>query len=217
MERTREAIRRSKTLAGPFPSFVPTHAKESPYALFLDWFQAALDHGVTEPHAMTLSTADRDGYPDARVLILKDVDEQGWYFASSSASRKGEQLQDNPYAALTFYWPPLGRQIRIRGTVGRMGKELSAQDFLNRGETARAIALLDRQSTILSEQGELDRALADQLAMVRQTPGLVAPTWTLYRLTAEEAEFWQGDEERRHIRLRYTRVGEGWTQTWLWP
>lgn len=216
MEQIRKKIRSSKTLAGPFPPFHTEAAEEYPHELFLKWFHEALKSGVYEPHSMTLSTVDRDGAPDARVLIMKDIDERGWYFASSLVSNKGRQIGNNPEVALTFYWPLIGRQVRIRGKAIPMGKEISAKDFLNRGFVARAIALIDKQSSILDKRQDFDEALKKQMDRVRQTPDLVSSSWTLYRVEANEVEFWQANEERKHIRLRY-RLDEGrWIKNLLW-
>ncbi|GIP31019.1 pyridoxal 5'-phosphate synthase [Paenibacillus sp. J2TS4] len=186
MEQIRKKIRSSKTLAGPFPPFHTDAAGEYPHELFLEWFQEAFENGVHEPHSMTLSTVDLDGTPDARVLILKDIDEKGWYFASSSVSNKGRQIGTNPEVALTFYWSLIGRQLRIRGKAIPMGKELSAKDFLNRGIVARATALIDKQSSILVKRQDFDEALREQMNRVRQTPDLVSSSWTLYRVEAKE-------------------------------
>ncbi len=104
-----------------------------PTLLFERWLCEAIDEGVPEPHAMTLSTCDGGGVPDARILILKDVDEQGWWFATSRVSAKGGQLGERPAAALTFYWPLQARQVRVRGPVVTGSPERSAADFLARG------------------------------------------------------------------------------------
>ncbi|MFD0716041.1 pyridoxal 5'-phosphate synthase [Paenibacillus sp. GCM10027626] len=216
MEQIRNQLRAIKSLAGPFPSFHVEEASERPYELFLEWLGGAIEHGVHEPHAMTLSTIDHDGTPDARVLILKDVDERGWYFASSLESRKGQQIACNPGVALTFYWPGLGRQIRIRGKAVSMAEELSAQDFLNRGAVARAIALIGKQSAILDKREDFEEAFEQQMNRISQTPDVVAPSWTLYRVEAQEVEFWQGNEERKHKRLRYRLDGEKWIKNLLW-
>jgi len=216
MNNTRKIIKESKTLVGPFPAFNIEEAMESPHELFLEWFQVAIDNGVHEPHAMTLSTTDHKGYPDARVLILKDLDEYGWYFASSAKSNKGKQIKDNPRVALTFYWSVIGRQVRVRGKVVDMGEDKSSQDFLNRGHVARAIALIDKQSSILEEQSDFEEALIQQLNIVKNHPTLVSPSWTLYRVVAEEVEFWQGNEERKHVRLRYVLEGDKWVKNLLW-
>ncbi len=216
MDNIRDILKKSKTLVGPFPTFKNEEVSETPYELFLEWFQLALNHGVHEPHSMTLSTTDHNGFPDARILILKDVDKYGWYFASSSLSEKGRQIEFNPNVALTFYWSLVGRQVRIRGQVIKMDKDISAKDFLARGAVARAIALLGKQSSILKEKRELDEALVEQLYKLEQNPNIIYPSWTLYRVNANEVEFWKADEERKHIRLKYTQDGEKWIKRLLW-
>jgi pyridoxamine 5'-phosphate oxidase len=217
MDGTRKVIRQSKTLKGPFPGFNISAVPELPYQLFLEWFQVAIDNGVHEPHAMTLSTTDENGDPDARVLIIKDVDENGWYFASSSLSEKGKQLEINPNAAMTFYWSPIGRQIRIRGQAIKLDKKMSAEDFLNRGTVARAIALLGKQSLILKGEHEFEEALARQLEILEQDLTIVYPSWTLYRLAPKEVEFWQANQNRKHKRLKYMLDGDKWIKNLLWP
>lgn len=216
MERIRENIRALQSLAGPLPAFFTDDAQDDPHELFLEWFQTAIDNGVHEPHSMTLSTIDPDGTPDARVLILKDVDDKGWYFASSSESNKGKQMKTNPSVALTFYWSLIGRQVRIRGQAVPMGQELSAIDFLNRGIIARAIALIGKQSAVLDDRFKFDEALKEQMNLLRDNPDIVSPSWTLYRVDASVVEFWQGNEERKHIRLRYQPNGNRWNKELLW-
>lgn len=212
----REEIRSSRTLAGPFPPFPTEDASEYPHELFLEWFHEAYENGVHEPHTMTLSTIDHDGTPDARVLILKDVDELGWYFASSAESRKGRQIGRNPGVSLTFYWSSIGRQVRIRGKAVPMGKEHGAKDFLKRGAVARAIALIGKQSSVLDNREDCEEALKEQMNRIEHTPTLVSPSWTMYRVEATEAEFWQGNEDRNHIRLIYRLDGGNWIKQLLW-
>ena len=144
MGNARELLRKLSSLAGPLPSFDTSACASTPEAQFLAWLGEAVAAGVQEPHAMTLSTADDDCHPDARVLILKDLDEQGWHFAASAASPKGVQLSRHPEAALTFYWPKVGRQVRIRGAVVALDCEKNAADFLARPQGSRAGALLAR-------------------------------------------------------------------------
>ena len=216
MEEIRKVIKQSKTLVGPFPPFNVENLPEHPYDLFLEWFQVAIENGVHEPHSMTLSTTDHNGYPDARVLIIKDVNQHGWYFASSSESEKGKQIEYNPHVALTFYWSEIGRQVRVRGKAIKMDKEVCAQDFLKRGAVARAIALLGKQSTIMNEQQEADEALRNQMAILEEHPNLVYPSWTLYRTVPEEVEFWQAQEDRNHIRLKYFFKKDHWLKHLLW-
>ncbi|WHX41294.1 pyridoxal 5'-phosphate synthase [Mesobacillus sp. AQ2] len=216
MEDIRKVIRQSKTLVGPFPPFNVEDTAEHPYDLFLEWFQVAIDNGVNEPHSMTLSTTDANGCPDARVLIIKDVDQHGWYFASSSESEKGKQIENNPHVAMTFYWSEIGRQVRIRGKAVKMDQEVCTQDFLKRGTVARAIALLGKQSTVMNRQQEADEAVRNQMAILQQQPNLVYPSWTLYRTVAEEVEFWQAQEDRNHIRLKYFSEKDHWLKRLLW-
>lgn len=216
MDQVRSKLKSSKTLVGPFSPFHIEDADESPYLLFLKWYQEALEHGIHEPHSMTLSTVGVDGTPDARVLILKDVDAAGWYFASSANSMKGIQLHNNPGVALTFYWSMIGKQVRIRGTAVSMNRERSAEDFLNRGTVARAIALIDKQSSILEQQQDFDIAVTEQLDRIEHNPYLLSPSWTLYRVEAHEVEFWQADQERKHTRLKYQLQKGRWTKNLLW-
>jgi pyridoxamine 5'-phosphate oxidase len=210
-------IRNLKALMGSFPYFNGNDAPESPHELFIEWFQLAVDKGIREPHSMTLSTIDSCGFPDARVLILKDVDENGWYFASSSQSEKGKQIEVNPHVALTFYWSLIGRQIRIRGKAMNLEKDESAKDFLKRGIVARAVALMGKQSAILKDQHEFEEAFSKQMQRIRLNPDLVDPFWTLYRVEADSVEFWQADEDRKHIRLRYELEGDSWLKNRLYP
>ncbi|MBG6179353.1 pyridoxine/pyridoxamine 5'-phosphate oxidase [Arthrobacter sp. CAN_A1] len=200
------------------PQFATDAAPGSPIDLFLDWLAAAVDARVAAPHAVTVSTVDADGVPDARVVILKDVDDRGFSFASSSDSPKGRQLQGSPVAALTAFWPTVGRQIRVRGAVRPAGAEENDADFRRRHPVARALVLAGQQSSELRSRTELDDAVearAQALEGDGPTPG--SATWTVYTVVPDSVEFWQADQERRHLRLRYVREGSGWSRALLWP
>jgi pyridoxamine 5'-phosphate oxidase len=214
----RQLLRGIEVFAGELPTFDPAESPDEPVALFIRWLSAALRAGVREPHATTLSTVDAKGEPAARMLILKDVSERGWQFASDAGSPKGQDLYARPFAALTTYWAPLARQIRVRGPVTSETREECAADFLARGAGARAESLVARQSQPLADLAERDAAVAEFAARLRTDPGLVAPGWTLYTLRPESVEFWQGDRERRHVRLVYRREERGtWSKQMLWP
>ncbi len=217
MSDLRDKLRTLKSLAGPFPAFDPAVAPDDPRDLFSDWLTAAIDAGIHEPHAMTLSTVDGDGNPDARVLILKNLDDAGWHFATTRTSPKGRQIEASPHAALTFYWQPLGRQVRISGAVVDLGTAAGNADFRARPVGARVAALLARQSDVLESDEELARALEQQQRRVEQDPEQVAPDWAVYAVAPASVEFWQGDTQRRHIRLRYRRSDTSWTRERLWP
>lgn len=213
----RSVLRELPSLAGPLSTFDPDDVPSDPAVLFADWLRSAIEAGVVEPHAMTLSTVDPRGRPSARVLILKDLDAAGWQFASSASSRKGKELANSPWASLTFYWAALGRQVRVRGAVAPVSADASARDFLARSPGARAVALGARQSERLGNRRELDDELAHAASRIESEPGTVSAEWTLYAVDADEVEFWQADQERRHIRLSYTRSGSDWTRGLLWP
>jgi pyridoxamine 5'-phosphate oxidase len=217
-EPIRDLLRRLAVFDTDLSSFEPDVAPADPVTLFTEWLAAAVAAGVPEPHAMSLATADPDGRPSSRVLICKDVEPQGcWFFASSSTSRKGRELAAQPYAALGFYWPGQGRQIRIRGAVTPASPERSAADFLARPPGSRVEGLAGRQSDVLTNAADQQAAIAAAQERIAADPQAVAPTWTLYGLLADEVEFWQADRDRQHIRLRYRRNNRAWLQERLWP
>lgn len=137
MSSVRDLLRAVPALSGTAPSFEPRAVPDDPVALFLAWFDEALAAGVAEPHAMTLSTVDEEGQPDARTLILKDVDRLGWAFASTRSSVKGRQLAVHPTAALSFWWQAQVRAVRVRGPVVQASAEESAADLAARSAAAR--------------------------------------------------------------------------------
>lgn len=207
-----------KSLTGSFDVFDTKNLPDRPGELFLRWFEDALRQQVTEPHAVTLSTVDGEGRPDARTLILKDVHGETFFFASSMESRKGMQLQERPYAALTFYWPAVGRQIRFRGTASETGENAGADDFRRRPSEARAVAMIGRQSRSLGSQDELENELSEQRRYLEEHPQAAAPLWRLYALEIDEAEFWQADPGRKHTRVQYRLNDRGeWEHGLLWP
>jgi pyridoxamine 5'-phosphate oxidase len=214
----RDMLRALPSFPAELPEFDTGSAPADPVSLFLLWLGEAVRDKILGPHIMTLATADAAGHVSSRALICKDVDEAGrWYFASSADSVKGRELAGSPHAALSFYWAQQGRQIRVRGTVAPAGAAASAADFLARSPASRAEALAGRQSQPLADPAELDEALGRAQAELAASPGLVAPAWTLYALTAGDVEFWQADHERRHIRLQYRRTDGAWTRRLLWP
>ncbi|NAP01441.1 oxidase, partial [Halomonas sp. MG34] len=180
MKQTKDLLRHLNSLVGPFPEFQLTNIPDNPSDLFLEWLYVAIEKGVPEPHAMTLSTVDETGAPDARILILKDVTRNRWSFATSATSRKGEQLKLNPKVALTFYWSEIGRQVRIRGVASEMPPEACSKDFLERSIWARALALIGYQSKEMMHRQMLDDALLKAKELVKEVPDTISPTWKLY-------------------------------------
>lgn len=200
------------------PAFDTGRAPDRPLPLFRTWFAEAADAGQPEPHLVSLATCDEEGRPDARVLVLHGADEtEGFSFASHSGSRKGLQLAARPYASLVFYWPVLGRQVRVRGPVTAAPHSRAVADLHVRSTGALASALTGHQSEPLSGTEELDGASDAAWERARREPEADAPSWTLYLLDPHEVEFFQGDHRRRHVRLRYGRVADGWVRDSLWP
>lgn len=209
-------------MAGPLPSFDIDTAPDAPGELFVRWLQEAAEAKVQEPHVVTLSTADATGRPSSRVLMLRGVDVPGagWLFASRATSRKGRELARNPHAALCAYWPPQGRQVLVTGTVEVMPPDATTREFLGRTRMARLAVLTGQQSESLSGPEEYEAAWREADGLLAEHPEIVPADYRLYLLRAEDVEFWQGDADRRHVRLRYTRRADGiagWNRQRLWP
>ncbi|MET9584439.1 pyridoxal 5'-phosphate synthase [Streptomyces sp. NPDC006539] len=199
------------------PAFDPAAAPRTPLPLFHAWFAEAVAAGQAEPHTMTLATVDAEGHPDLRTLMLHDADDRGWHFATHATSAKGRQLAAHPHAALGFYWPAQGRQVRVRGPVTACAPAESRADLHVRSTGALASALVGRQSEVLGSHEELRRASDAAWERAQAEPEADVPSWTRYVLEPREVEFFQGDARRRHIRLRYRASEATWERELLWP
>ncbi|MGI5455676.1 pyridoxine/pyridoxamine 5'-phosphate oxidase [Streptomyces sp. CA-249302] len=199
------------------PPFDPAAAPAAPLPLFATWFAEAVAAGEREPHTMSLATSDAEGHADVRIVMLHGADADGWSFATHATSHKGTHLATHPYAALAFYWPTLGRQIRLRGPVTTAPSTDSQSDLHARSTGALAAALTGHQSEVLGSLEELAKESQAAWERAQREPDAPVPTWTLYRLLPDEVEFFQGDERRRHVRLKYGREAAGWTKELLWP
>ena len=194
-------------------------APDEPFSLFHRWFGEAVktEQLPVEPNAMTLATVDADGRPHCRVLLLKALDARGFTFFTNYDSAKGEQLAARPFAAMTFFWPSLERQVRIEGRVERVSAEESDAYFQVRPLGSRLGAWASPQSRIIADRGELERLLAETQERFLNTAPHCPEHWGGYRLLAERIEFWQGRPSRLHDRLNYRLVDGNWQRERLAP
>jgi pyridoxamine 5'-phosphate oxidase len=190
---------------------------QDPLEQFEHWFAEAKRAGVEVPEAMTLATADAEGAPSARMVLLKGAGEDGFVFYTGYGSRKREELEQNPSAALVFYWRPLGRQVRVEGSVERVSEAESAEYFATRPRGSQLAAWASRQSRPLGSREELERRYAELEREYEDRDVPLPPHWGGYRLHPKAIEFWEHRENRLHDRIRYTRAREGWKVERLSP
>lgn len=216
----RNRLRALPSIVGSSPPLVTTH--EDPRTLMVQFVTEAIDAGIPEPQAITLVTVDEAGRPDARVLIIKDIDQDGNIaIATSPRSVKGRQLSNNPHVALSWYCTPHARAIRIRGVASLADSEVASADFRARSERAKAIAMAGAQSSTVDS--DVDRgALIDdmELKIAASSDTGTSPSsveWQVWLIAPQEVEFWQGAKDRNHDRLKYKRKGKDWERTTLWP
>lgn len=193
-------------------------AGRDPLKLFAQWFDEARATGWPLPEAMTLATATRDGRPSARLVLLKQVDEQGFVFYTNYRSQKARELAENPFAELVFYWPQLERQVRVSGGVSQVSGAESDEYFRTRPRSSRLGALASPQSEVIPSRESLEKRFAELEELYRDHDVERPAHWGGYRLKPERIEFWKGRPGRLHDRLLYERQPDNsWTIKRLAP
>ena len=188
-----------------------------PIKQFQLWFNDAFAAGLPLPEAMTLATATPDGKPSARMVLLKQVDHDGFVFYTNYRSAKAEQLDANPYAALVFYWAKLDRQVRVEGSVVRTSAQESRDYFKTRPRESQIGAWASPQSEAISSRDVLEQRRQELEALYLDREVDCPDYWGGYRLKPERIEFWKSRIGRLHDRILYQRDATGWSITRLAP
>lgn len=198
-------------------SLTEAEVDPDPVRQFSTWFRQALDAGIPEANAMSVATVGADGRPSSRILLIKDVDADGFTWFTNYASRKGRELAIHPHAALLFHWVELERQVRVEGRVEKLPDAQSDAYFRSRPLKSRLGALASEQSEPITSREALEQRFAAAEAYYGEEP-VRPPQWGGYRLVPDRVEFWQGRPSRLHDRILYTRQEDGaWRRERLQP
>ena len=188
-----------------------------PFAVFEEWFALAKEAEANDPHAMALASVDGEGMPDVRMVLLNSRDSRGFCFFTNFESEKGKQLQAQPRAAMVMHWKSLRRQVRMRGPVEVVSPEEADAYFASRPKGSQIASSASEQSRPVSSREALLTRVAEISAEVGEDTVVRPMHWSGFRLVPQSIEFWKDGEFRLHDRVRFTRSGEGWTSTRLYP
>ena len=194
-----------------------TDLRDDPADLFATWFSQAWQAGLAEPHAFILATADREGRPAARTVLMRGTDRRGIVFYTNYRSRKGAELADNPYAAAVFLWLPLHRQVRVEGPVEKVSTARSDEYFRSRPPGSRLSAVASPQSESVPDRAWLEERMERLWRRYPDGDAPRPPQWGGYRIVPDSYEFWQGRPNRFHDRFRYRLLDGGWEVERLAP
>lgn len=194
-----------------------TFDSDEPVALFNKWLKLAEEKERVNPNAVAVATANADGKPSVRMLLLKGVDERGFVFYTNSESHKGEELAINPRASLCFYWKSMGREVRVDGPVEKISNEEADAYFKSRARGSQIGAWASKQSRPLESRFELEKRIAKYTAKFHIGKVPRPEFWEGYRVKHERVEFWAEKNFRLHNRFVYTRTDQGWQTERLYP
>lgn len=198
--------------------FGETELPADPFSAFAIWLAEAERTEVNDANAMALATVDADGLPDVRTVLLKGLDPRGFVFYTNFESRKGQELSEQPKAALCFHWKSLHRQVRARGPVEKVSDAEADAYYATRPRVSRLGAWASQQSRPLDSRQTLEERVAEMEARFPDDAIPRPPYWSGFRIVPSEFEFWQDGAFRLHDRYRLVRgEGDGWVPTRLYP
>lgn len=183
---------------------------DSPFILFNEWFLQAGEFGILEPNAMVLSTVSADNKPSSRVVLLKGIEDGGFIFYTNYESRKGKELEHNPYISVLFFWPEAERQIRIEGKVSKISTETSKAYFVSRPRESQLGAWASAQSSIIQGRHSIEESYQQCLAQYEGKEIPLPDFWGGYIIHPSSFEFWQGRPSRLHDRMKYNKQQDSW-------
>ncbi len=189
----------------------------NPFLEFSKWFEIAVKEIENDPNAMILGSANREGQPATRTVLLKGFDDTGFIFYSNYESRKAKDLAENNKVSLTFYWPDLMRQLHIQGTVEKISEEMSDQYFKSRPAGSKLGAWASKQSSVIESREILEESLRTFEKKFSSAEIPRPPNWGGYLVKPNRFEFWQGRLNRLHDRIVYRKEGENWVIERLAP
>ena len=191
---------------------------ENPFELFKIWMKEAEKKEINDPNALSLATANKNGVPSVRIVLLKDVNEEGFIFYTNLESQKSKEIYENPKASMCFHWKSLLRQVRVSGKIDSVANQEADKYFDSRPHGSKIGAWASQQSKVLTSRAEFEKKVDDYKKKFNNTKNILRPSnWSGWMLKPDSIEFWLDQSDRMHERLRYFKVKNRWNKELLYP